>query len=138
MPNRKLEIYIARNGDVIPGDNGETGSLPGPIDRGSFWSNLLPESNPTEPSIYIPNLPPISGGILNRWIKITSRYNDLVEEFNDRIGTAAPQIPSPQRSAFLQQKSTKLKAKMASARSRLIDLAYMHNDKILTMRAESP
>ena len=138
MPNRKLEIYIARNGDVIPGDNGETGSLPGPIDRGSFWNNLLPESNPDEPSIYIPNLPPISGGILNRWIKITSRYNDLVEEFNDRIGTAAPQIPSPQRSAFLQQKSTKLKAKMASARSRLIDLAYMHNDKILTMRAESP
>ena len=99
MPNRKLEIYIARNGDVIPGDNGETGSLPGPIDRGSFWNNLLPESNPDEPSIYIPNLPPISGGILNRWIKITSRYNDLVEEFNDRIGTAAPQIPSPQRSA---------------------------------------
>ena len=138
MPNRKLEIYIARNGDVIPGDNGETGSLPGPIDRGSFWSNLLPESNPTEPSIYIPNLPPISGGILDRWIKITDRYNDLVQEFNDSIGTAPPFHTSPRRMAFREQKSTNLKSKMASARSRLIDLAYMHNDKILTMRAESP
>ena len=138
MPNRKLEIYIERNGDVIPGDLGETGSLPGPAHLGNFWNSLLPQSNPEVPSLYIPNLPPIRGGISERWIKITRRYNDLVEQYNFFFEGS----PSPKRIAFLYQKNTKLKARMESARTQLARLAYMHNEKIIMMRAldnaESP
>ena len=135
----KLQNYIASNGDVIAGANGEQSTLPNQFNMGSFWNHILPD--PNNPSMYIPTgvvttIANIRGGVADRWMRITRRYNHLVERFEAALLLSWEGNPTPEdRISFIASKKANLKSKMSSVKNRLIGVAYRHNSKIINMRA---
>jgi hypothetical protein len=142
----RLNNYTAKNGNIIPGQNGATTLPPGGMIN-SWWNDIMPDTDsPT--ANYVPSLPLLGGPqskIVARWMDVTRAYNNKVSAYNkanDRLlrllvlsSLEENKKVSEKIKDFLRNKKIRIQSKLDSAKTRLVRVAYWHNEKILNLQA---